>query len=564
MLPRRFLLGLLFACSAGGFVVWWSQRSAVRHDTPVLVFDRATESQRDPTDAAGPADDRQPLTPTSAVDAPVPASTVTVSDQRGLPLRGATIRLSGAGSSRLLGRTSDEGWLIVAQLFAHVRAEADEPQLLVQCAGYASALVDLSEDPRDRIDVRLTEGAVLRGQLVDPGGVPVEASALVVATPHPALTRELVSSLFRGVERADVLWTRSDARGRFEVRDLRPGVVHSMWAAGGDWISGHATRATPSSDPVSLTVHHGWAARIVLSDETGEPVGSSDAYLVAGRDSVAVSSPDAPLRMLPPFHAQLAGLDEEALSTTASRRFLLASSTSRVPPVLRLSFEPPGYARCETHVCMEPLTRLGESTPVTLHRRAGGFGDLEVEIVGREPAGEDVERGRFTLELTSSTSGSVHLRLDTRTPTTVLRGIPTGRYSARVTARSGDFSYPERTASALDIVVDSTPARIVLDMARWARLSLSIVEPDGTAYRGPASFAVLRGRRSNDGASFEGTGDSVSFHGTPYVIQGLDAGEYALSVSHPPNVEFENASPVSLFTIDREAVVTLRASRRLR
>lgn len=156
----------------------------------------------------------------------------------------------------------------------------DRPVSVV--AGVTGESVGGPTDPPDRAD---RPGGRITGQVVDDRGRPVPEAEVRLADGGPTTGRALRA--------------RTDAAGRFTLRDLRPGSRYTLIAESGSGRSARVGRAVARAPEGDVTIEVGHEEP---SSDDGEPVGAADRMeRVSGRrDTRPYDEPDArPARLNP-------------------------------------------------------------------------------------------------------------------------------------------------------------------------------------------------------------------------------------------------------------------------
>jgi len=187
--------------------------SDIRLDVPPVALNASTPGRlmalaRDAEGRFGAADAIPPLGEACRVVLSTRGVTCTVTDERGRPVAGATVRLAGATSDprawHVIALPSEGPWALCGKSGRDGRVPLTglpegELHLAAGAEGFAAA-VSLADARAKRIRIKLTSSMLITGTVRDANGKP-QPGALVHLHGHPG----------------DASWTAVDARGRYEL-----------------------------------------------------------------------------------------------------------------------------------------------------------------------------------------------------------------------------------------------------------------------------------------------------------------------------------------------------------
>ncbi len=174
----------------------------------------------------------------------------------GRPVEGAAVALGARGPRFHDPRVSTDG----EGRFRHGGVERGPTLLTVQAEGYAPELMEVHvQGAMEPVEVRLAQGSILRGRVVDAQGGPISGARVSVSGWRGSRTLQ---------------WrAQTDADGRFEWRDAPADeVLFNVWAADRAGIDGRPLSASDDEHVLVLAD----ALRIhgaVTDARTGEPIG---------------------------------------------------------------------------------------------------------------------------------------------------------------------------------------------------------------------------------------------------------------------------------------------------
>lgn len=255
--------------------------------------------------------------------------------------------------------------------------------------------------PTDEVIIELNRAGTLHGVVRMPNGSAAPKGTWVVAwigpTPEPedfsaiplayAQSGPLRDFEMRLAEESRVV-TRTDAHGEFRFTDLAATTEYQLIAACEGMLSQSLRSVLPeTSGPLELKLLYAWGICLDARDSQGSRLpGNGLVYLDRGRASW--SFPDGRRPMLGGTYAALplAGLQTEysetLVSTQSTDQFgFVELSESEVPPSIRVSVQPPGFARLQSDFTFRALDSTFRSTELRFDRTAIQFGSLDVDVL---------------------------------------------------------------------------------------------------------------------------------------------------------------------------------------
>lgn len=462
-------------------------------------------------------------------------------DERGGALGGIPIVARHQGSTRPLGRTDDEGWLI-AEL------PGVRPLILAGCSDdwLGERLLD-SREPADGdpVEVALRPAGRASGQVLDSRQRPVGEDVLIVALPavHSSPTVERLEQLRAWPH--DAPSARTDEQGRFELRGLDPEVRYLLRGAGSGWV------LREDDEPQRLAGEHRvctadplWAAAVELLDTAGRPASVSLELEPNGAERAEFLG--VPLTAWP-------------LQTSVMRWNGLGATRDALPPHVRLfaftGGDPdaevapfvyqallPGYEAASRRVDAVRVGRLSlRREPLTLSPRATGFGQLELMHLSAAGELRPLPEGELVL-FDDSQVFRLHVEA-TPTGSATLGPVPYGRYGYQYKAADGTVQSQELDeGQQVQVVVGEDPGLARVDLGPVGRVELRVRTPDDHPYWG--CLTVLIGEPG--GVWFDGDGSltwtgvqRVHFPGPPYLLDPLPAGTFRFVLDAPFEIEIE-------------------------
>ena len=317
-------------------------------------------------------------------------SLVLVSDERGHPVRGATVYVlpDGAGpldhEMVLYEGVSDDGGRVPLPM-AGTTSTAD---IAIRAPGFVGVHRAGVRVEASIIEVSLQRGASLAGTVVDPDGSPIAGAAVrALGADVPFELGSFQALPVRGY--IDVGMTTSDASGSFRIDGLRSGVPFALVASKpgfGQTFAALQQHETVLSGAVDLVVTLSPCYRLryeIVDAETGEA--PADAKLWP--ELVAKSAPEGASRAM--------GLIPHGIQSRApwseDELWVQDLAEDRLGPVL-VELAWPGYEPLHEHVYAPRWTSAGSAEPhrLALRRARDWIAPGSLTIHFRQPDGTPV------------------------------------------------------------------------------------------------------------------------------------------------------------------------------
>lgn len=525
------LLTALFFAGLGALRQWGALRGA---SDAVLPGRGVAASGPESPAAEEPRDVR------SVVLSPAVAKTrsILVTDAAGDPV-----------SSARLHRRSEDGWepevlgitdpLGVLE-WAFPSGEAT--QVLVKAQEFETQSVELPAE-FEQYTVVLQVGGTIRGQVVDPQGMPVGPDVAVFAWPTSSYSngRAEISRALRGDPSTSLSLT--DDAGQFALEGLELAAKYHLVAGGRGMSTRELEGAVASSDAFCvLRVHWIYGTRIVAEDQSGQAVRPFASNVPPSRWRVETADPDAQAVVLPAPCFSLLGIAGQS-SEPASRLCLFSAST-RVEWVgpNHVSLHVPGYQPVEAEFESIPLAEGMNALELQLVQTAAAFGGLDVrfEFQGAADTLADVPEGSLVLTAPGERPLHLGIRPGPSGPLS-FQGLPTGTYQVHFQAETS-FARAPADGSVTVEIMDGASSMVVLPMPGLGSIRVEARSADGIVYGGPLTLnlgigppKVITVARSignfvlDPGSISYGPTTSHHFQKPPYVLRGLASGVYAVA-----------------------------------
>jgi len=477
---------------------------------------------------------------------------VLVVDEFGAPIQGAAVLEQSDGESRCLGETDETGEFLLAPV------PPTWIRLLAEKEGHASSTTYLgpSSSTPKRITLVLGIGSSISGTVIYPDGESAGEGIGVLAWPSSLLAPDYVAadSIANGHSCPRSTTTNHD--GSFIINDLKSGQKYALIAGGAGLGTlrdqyGYTTGTTDAR----LVVAPLYSAVLRLQDSHGQaviiPRGLKEEFYLKidnQLDEYRRVYPGSSLGWrlaLPP-----APEDDSEIRLVYSGPSALKSIDSVGPIFIEVSL--PGY---ESEHSMCSITRAdGWARPqlVALQREEGNLGRLVVHFRGLSaldrawinPAmkmgdlflipqerssmvpqyGGQTAHGFFEYTLQDAYSGQQ-----------AVDGIPYGIYEVKVFFRNGGFRLPADDRDPAIVVVDSPENELYIECADLGELEIKVFDVLGQPYCENLTFDLGEGEVEYlpTGEMQVVIGGGIAFTRPPYVVKGLEPGNYHVFISRP-------------------------------
>ncbi|MCA8979837.1 MAG: hypothetical protein KDC14_07405 [Planctomycetes bacterium] len=414
-------------------------------------------------------------------------------------------------------------------------ALSDEPtRLRVRAAGYCDAVVELARLSDAPIVVDLADGGRLEGIVRWADGAPARANTCVLA--WRSARRPGADEVLRvrdGDFSPDLRVARTDALGRFHFDGVDAASELELSAVCEGGLVLRRARGVRAGDAeVELVLEPVVGAALELRDAEGGAPRAGESWF----EGIAMWDPSDPRLApcpLPEGGLELAWLGGSPLQQLVAggrdRYVMLYRAHDEVPyvrPEGSFSISVPGYEPIWTRFPLEPISDAMTVRELGLVRRTDRFAALEFSLDGVE--GWMSARGRadqqaFGLLRLKGVDAHVELEAALRSNPDgrwKLDGVPCGRYELSLALRDWSSVLPGPSAETVIVDVDEDGASAHLSLAGRGAGEILVARADGSDYAGELVLRVKQG----DPVRY------VRFAAAPYVIGGLEEGEYEVSV----------------------------------
>jgi hypothetical protein len=376
-----------------------------------------------------------------------------------------------------------------------------------------------------RVEIELTYGSIIRGDVTWVGGDPVlsEDRIEVLAIPLAADT---------GVARTSKLaeWSPEvchaivDDSGAFQFDQADPESCYRLLAYGPNIISTVKPITCNFAQPQQLVVARLCAAEVAIVDGQVGPKAAPGAYGPRGGGLFAIDREGiVDAFLFDELDAALAGWDA-SLTHWAQRdaRLVayLGSEDSKALGPFRFTADIPGYdmALAEFQLpCLEAPPRI----EVPLHQRTEGWATIVVNFHGLPPGPPTLNSPFAVLHLHSVNQpqdeiASVPIRYPGSASTERVTGLPVGAYVLEVVI--GPLNVVRRIEQPIVLGVGAVE-EVTLDLSDLGSLEVIVKDARGRKFCGNVVIELCRA----DAPAGE-SGRYLRFYQSPYVISGLPEG----------------------------------------
>lgn len=434
-----------------------------------------------------------------------------------------------------------------------------DSEILVRAPGSAGVQRPLSTFPVEsgRVLVRLERSGILRGQLVDSFGNRLGVRGTVVICRKSDSARADLLSAMRLVEDGPIFHRLdTDAEGRFQWGELRPGEGYEVFAAGDGFVSSAPVGivATTNDAVVEIPVEPLYAIVLLIRDRSGDPLRiprdllpgvrqslgglEGSGFELLGRGGLALAGSN---RLVP--RAGLANDGREFVSVWLLRK------VGRQAGLLNVFCTLPSYSGVALQLAPAVFGPDFRASRVLVERLAGQAGgtvvltidssEVSAEAVQcwRESHGRPAAWGGAEIRLVPGPAGngggvrSQRLPLEHQS-TVMWESVAPGSYSVEI--RWGAYRSAERATPAHLIVKEGETSSASVRLEDVGTLDVELVDEDGLRYDGPVEMVMRWGeeRRMFDGNLARNSTVTMLELG-PYRLIGIPSGGGELLVRVP-------------------------------
>jgi len=408
-------------------------------------------------------------------------------------------------------------------------------RILVRAEGYADAVIELGEHQADPLVVNLEHGGVLSGDVRWSNGLSASADTVVLAwreQQQPSL-QEILRVRDGGFSPA-LRVARTDAHGRFHFDGMASSASFALGAIRDGGLALQRVREARAGDGnLSLELQRVLGAAIELVDAAGGALRTNDGLF----GSSAMWDPNdgrfAP-RALPEDSIEFAWLGGAELHRAASLgrdQYLLLYEVFGDAPFAQaessFSIQVPGYRPVWTRFELEPVSSALRVRELPLERVTDRWATLELSLEGVEgwlTARTRVEESAFAVLRLRAVDTDADIEAALR-PTLDGRWrfdeVPCGRYELSIALCDWSSVIPSRDAAPLVVDIGEQGATARLSLAGRGAGEVFVARADGSDYEGELVLRVKQG----DPIRY------LRFKCAPYVLGGLEEGEYEVSVA---------------------------------
>ena len=411
---------------------------------------------------------------------------------------------------------------------------AESIRLRVCAAGYCDAVVELAELVDEPLVVTLADGGHLSGRVRWADGSVAQQDTSVLAWRFGRRpSAEEVLRVRAGGSSPDLRVARTDAQGRFRFDGVDAMNAYELGAVRDGGLALRRERDARAGDSdLELVLEPIVGAALELVDAAGGAPRAGE-NLFAGMAMWDPSDPHFAPCAMPEGGIELAwlgGSDLQRLAAGGRDRYVMLYRVHENAPASQpegsFSIAVPGYEPIWTRFPLEPLS--GELTvrELELTGRTDRFASLDFSIDGA--AGWISARGRADqrafgllrlkgIDAFVEYEAALSSNADGRW---MLDGIPCGRYELSLELRDWSSVLPARDAQPVIVEVDADGGSARLSLAGRGAGEILVAQADGSDYEGELVLRVKQGEPVR----------YVSFQSAPYVIGGLEEGEYEVTV----------------------------------
>lgn len=417
---------------------------------------------------------------------------------------------------------------------ARLELPAGATRIRVRAAGYSDAVVELEEVADEPLVVTLADGGLLAGRVRWADGSVAAANTSVLAwragqRPSPAEVLRVREGEFS----KDLRVARTDSHGRFRFDGIDAASGHELGAVCDGGLALRRVRDARAGDTdVELVLEPIVGAALELFDAEGGPPRAGDA-LFAGMAMWDPSDPHFAPCVAPEGGIELAwigGVELQQLAAGGRDRYVMLynvhPSAPFVQPEGSFSIAVPGYEPIWTRFPLEPLSSRLAVRELALERRTERFSSLEFTLDGVE--GWISARGRAEQQafgLLRLKGVDAHVEFEAALAANAegrwtLHGVPCGRYEVSLALRDWSSVLPARGADPVIVEIDEDGGAARLSLAGRGAGEILVAQADGSDYAGELVLRVQQGEPVR----------YVRFESAPYVLGGLEEGEYEVFV----------------------------------